>query len=99
MATPFRRSSAPRPIRHRVATSFTIGWYDRHGSLRRLGHAGKGVGTCTPGTTGSTRLDGMDFEKAIETVAVPLGTVCPKDHTGCVPFGAEIVTRMLDPAR
>jgi hypothetical protein len=45
------------------------------------------------------RLDGMDLEKAIDTVAVPLGTVCPNDHTGWVPLGAEIVTRMLDPAR
>ena len=41
----------------------------------------------------------MDGEKSIETVAVPLGTVWPKDQTGCVPFGAEIVTRMRDPAR
>ena len=56
-----------------LATLFTIGWYGLHGSLRRLGHAGRDVGTCTPGMTGSMRLDGIDLEKAIETVAVPLG--------------------------
>jgi hypothetical protein len=39
--------------------------------LRRLGHAGSDVGTLTAGTTGSTRLDGIDVEKATETV--PLG--------------------------
>jgi hypothetical protein len=38
------------------------------------------------------RLDGMAVEKAIDTVAFPLGAVWPKDHTGWVPFGAEIVT-------
>ena len=60
---------------HPVATLFTIGSYVLHGSLRRLGHAGRDVGTCTSGTTGRMRLDGMDLEKAIDTVAVPLGTV------------------------
>ena len=84
---------------HWVAVLFTIAWYGRHGSLRRLGHAGSGVGTLTPGTTGRTRLDGMDLEMAIETVPVPLGSVWLNDHTGCVPFGAEMVTRMRDPAR
>lgn len=41
----------------------------------------------------------MDFEKAIETFPLGFGTVWPKDHTGWVPFGAEIVTRMREPAR
>ena len=41
----------------------------------------------------------MDRDEAIETVAVPLGTVWSNDHTGWVPLGAEIVTRMRDPAR
>src|SRR5438552_87086 len=36
--------------------------YDRHGSLRRLGHGGSAVGTLTPATTGRTRLDGIDCE-------------------------------------
>ena len=33
--------------------------------------------------------------------AVPAfaGWVWPNDHTGCVPFGDAIVTRMRDPAR
>jgi hypothetical protein len=66
---------APSSSRHWVAVLFTIGWYGLHGSLRRLGHAGIDVGTCTPGTTGRMRLDGMDLEKAIDVVAVPLGTV------------------------
>ncbi len=83
---------APSGHIHWAATSFTTDWYGLHGSLRRLGHAGRGVGTCTPGTTGRMRLDGMAVEKAIDTVAFPLGTVWPKDHTGWVPFGAEIVT-------
>jgi len=55
--------------------ALTIGTYGRQGSFRRLGHGGKGVGTLTPGTTGSMRLDGMDGAKATETVAVPEGTV------------------------
>jgi hypothetical protein len=41
----------------------------------------------------------MDGEKATDTVAGPSGTVWANDHIGCVPFGAEIVTRMRDPAR
>jgi hypothetical protein len=53
-----------------------------------------------PGTTGRIRLDGIDLEKAIETLAVPpAGAVWSKDHTGSVPFGAEIVTRILVPFR
>jgi hypothetical protein len=67
--------------------------------LRRLGHGGCGVGTLTPGTTGRTRLDGMDVEKAIETVPLGFGCVWLKDQMGCVPFGEAIVTRMRDPAR
>jgi hypothetical protein len=78
---------------------FTIGWYERHGSFRRLGHGGNGVGTATPGTTGSTRLEGIEFEWAMLTVPVPDGSVWLNDQTGCVPFGAEIVMRMRDPAR
>ena len=76
-----------------------IGWYGRQGSLRRLGHLGSGVGTFTFGTTGSMRLEGLALEKAIDTVAVPFGTVWLKDHTGWVPSGAEIDTRMREPAR
>jgi hypothetical protein len=54
---------------------FVVGWYFRHGSLRRLGQGGSGVGTFTPGTTGSTRLEGMAREWAMLTVPVPLGCV------------------------
>ena len=54
---------------------FVMAWYDRHGSLRRLGHAGRDVGTLTPGTTGSTRLDGIDGENVIETLPLGFGTV------------------------
>ena len=60
--------------------------------------SGAAVGTFTPGTTGSTRLDGIDLENAIETFPW-LGIVWANAHTGCVPFGAEIVTRMREPAR
>jgi hypothetical protein len=52
-----------------------IAWYGRHGSLRKLGQAGCGVRALEPGTTGRTRLDGMAFEKVIETVPVPVGSV------------------------
>jgi hypothetical protein len=65
--------------------------------LRRLAHDGIAVGTLTPGTTGSTSRDGMVEENAIE--ATPVGFVWLKDQMGCVPFGAEIVTRMRDPVR
>jgi hypothetical protein len=75
-------SANPYAVYQGFATAFTIGWYCRHGSLRRLGHGGRGVGTSTPGTTGRMRLDGMDREKAIETVAVPSGTVLLNDHIG-----------------
>jgi hypothetical protein len=67
--------------------------------LRKLPHDGSVVRTLTPGTTGSTSLDGIDEEKAIETVPAGFGSVWLKDHTGCVPFGEAIVTRMRDPAR
>ena len=52
--------SSPRAREPQLAAVvFTIAWYGRHGSLRRLGHGGSAVGTVTPGTTGSTRLDGI----------------------------------------
>ena len=39
-------------------------------------------------------------EKAIDSLAVPpSGSVCANDQIGCVPFGAEIVTLMREPAR
>ena len=44
-------------------------------------------------------LDGMLLETAIETVAVPAGSVWLKDQTGWLPLGAAIVTRMREPAR
>jgi len=74
-----------------------IAWYGRHGSLRRLTHGGNGVGTPTPGTTGSTRLDGIVGENAIDVV-LPLGAD-GKDQIGWVPFGAAIVTRTREPVR
>ena len=68
--------------------------------MRRLGQAGSAVGTLTPGTIGSVRLDGMLGQNAIDSAAVvPGGCVSPNDHTGSVPFGAAIVTRMCEPAR
>jgi hypothetical protein len=57
------------------------------------------VGTATPGTTGRIRLDGIFPELAIETLAVCFGVVRLNDHTGWVPLGAEIVTRIRVPAR
>jgi hypothetical protein len=41
--------------------------------LRRLGHGGNVDGTLTPGTAGRVRLDGMELEKATDSVAVPVG--------------------------
>jgi hypothetical protein len=57
------------------------------------------VGTLAPGTTGSTTLDGICFERAIETVAVPVGSVSLNDQMGWSPFGAATVTRIREPAR
>ena len=57
------------------------------------------MGTSTPGTTGSTRRDGIDLAWAIATDAVPLGSLSPKAQIGWSPLGAENVTRMRDPAR
>ena len=46
------------------------------------------------------RLDGIVLEKAIDSVAVPVGGwVSSKDQIGCVPFGAAIVTLIREPAR
>ncbi|MHB1468447.1 MAG: hypothetical protein ACYCSI_03380 [Solirubrobacteraceae bacterium] len=68
--------------------------------MRRLPHAGWLVGTVTPGTIGRVRLDGMLCEKGDRLGRrVAGGSVCPKDQTGSVPFGAAIVTLMRDPAR
>jgi hypothetical protein len=68
--------------------------------LRRLGQAGRLVGTLTPATIGRVTLDGVLGENAIESLAVPSsGCVCANDHTGCVPLGAEIVTLMREPLR
>ena len=44
-------------------------------------------------------LDGICREWAIETVAVPGGSVSPNDQMGWSPLGAAIVTRMREPAR
>jgi hypothetical protein len=73
--------------------------YGRHGSLRRLGHGGKPLGTPAPETTGRMRLDGMLLENAIDTLAVPVGSVSPNDQIGWVPLGAAIVTLIREPAR
>jgi hypothetical protein len=75
------------------------GWKSRQGSPRRPGHGGSPVGTLTPGTTGRVSRDGLRFEWAIATLAVPFGRVSPNDQIGWSPFGAEIVTRMREPAR
>ena len=83
----------------------------RQGSLRKLGHGGKSVGTLTPGTTGRVRLDGIVLEKATDSLAVLPRAGCvshaaevqpvigPNDQIGCVPFGAAIVTLRREPAR
>jgi hypothetical protein len=79
---------------------FTYAWEARQGSLRRLGQDGSPDGTLTLGTIGRVRLAGMPDPNAIATLAVvPSGWVWLKDHTGWVPFGAEIVTLMREPAR
>ncbi len=72
------------------------GTYVRHGSPRRLGHGGGGVGTLIPGTTGSVSLDGIEGEYATWTVAVPAaGWVSANAQIGCASPGAEIVTLIL----
>src|SRR3954454_18615431 len=72
----------------------------RHGSLRRLGHGGRAVGTPTPATTGRTRPEGMLGENWMATDEVPLGgSVSLNDQVGCVPLGAAIVTLIREPAR
>jgi hypothetical protein len=53
----------------------------------------------TPGTTGSTKNDGIDGPNPIATLPLPLGSVSGNDQIGCVPFGAAIVTRIRVPAR
>src|SRR5262249_43763783 len=79
---------------------FTYAWDGRQGSLRRLGQGGSPVGTLTPATIGRVRLACMPGPNAIDTSAVvPSGFAWLNDHTGCVPFGAEIVTLMREPAR
>jgi hypothetical protein len=52
------------------------------GSLRRLGQGGRAVGMGSPGTTGSTRAEGIDGEDAIWTWAVVHGSVWPNDQIG-----------------
>jgi len=57
--------------------SFTNGTYGRQGSLRNVGTGGRPVGTSTPGTIGSVRLEGIAGENATDSVAVlPGGSVC-----------------------
>jgi hypothetical protein len=73
--------------------------YRRHGSLRRLGQGGRPPETLTPGTSGRISADGIRLENAIQTRALPEGLGWLKDHTGWVPFGAAITTRIRDPAR
>ena len=72
----------------------------RQGSLRRLGQAGWGDPMARPGTTGSTTREGICGEEATYTSdVVPGGWVSPNDQIGWLPFGAETVTRMREPAR
>jgi hypothetical protein len=54
--TPCRRASRPA---QGVSGRFTKGWKARQGSPLRPGHGGSPVGTLTPGTTGSSSLDGI----------------------------------------
>jgi hypothetical protein len=54
----------------------------------------------SPGTTGRTRREGIAREEATWILAVPArGRGWEKDQIGCSPFGAEIVTRIREPAR
>src|SRR5205807_6313026 len=97
---PARLESARRSGLSRVSVRARYGVSDRHGSLRRLGHAGRPDWTFTPGTAGRIRLDGILGENAIDSVAVPVGgCVWLKDQMGCVPLGAAIVTLIREPAR
>jgi len=66
-----------------------VGWYVRQGSLRRLLQGGNGVGTVTPGTTGSTRLDGMVDENAIDVV--PSLEAALDRGLELTPLGGELV--------
>ena len=56
---------------HRTPGRFTIRTYGRHGSLRKPGHGGSGVGAAPPGTTGSTSIDGCVAEYEIATSVGP----------------------------
>ena len=71
----------------------------RQGSPRSPGQGGSGVGTLRPGTTGRIRLDGIPFENASVTLALPFGFVSPNAQIGWSPFGAVIVTRIREPVR
>src|SRR3954464_14219741 len=96
IGTRLRHMGRGQPVDDRL----TNGTYVRQGSLRRLGQAGCAVGTDSPKTTGSTRLDGIDGANATDTRAVlPAGCVWSNDHTGCAPLGGAIVTRIRVPAR
>ena len=64
---PERTTHARAPVRSRC--SRTPG-RARQGSLRRLGQGGSPVGTLTPGTIGSVRLEGIPGPNAIDTLAV-----------------------------
>ncbi len=44
------------------------------GLAAQPGHGGSGVGTLRPGTTGRMRLDGIPFENATVTLALPFGS-------------------------
>lgn len=90
----------PQPARaYGFACRFAKGVKGRHGSPRKLGHGGRPVGTRTPGATGRVSLEGIFFENAIATVALPLGLVSLNAQTGAFPLGALIVTLMREPAR
>jgi hypothetical protein len=61
-------------LNHDEIVSFLSAAYGRHGSFRRLGHGGRGVGAPSPGITGRTKNDGSDGEDDIAMSAVPDGT-------------------------
>ena len=74
--------------------------YVRHGSPRRPGHGGRPVGTLDAGHDREDQPRGHPLRvRRSRPSRVPFGCVSPKAQIGWSPFGAEIVTRIREPAR
>jgi chorismate synthase len=76
-----------------------VGLAARHGSPRKAGHGGSGVGTRIPVATGNTSFEANAGEWATSLCGLPVAGMVSNAQSGRFPPGAWMTRRTRDPAR